>query len=124
VAIKQRYAGHARQAGLAAMACRAGAYLGRYVLVVDEDIDPTNTWDVLWAMTTRSDPEKDIDIVRRMWSGPLDPVIPLAEKGFNSRALIDATRPFEWREKFPPVAISSAEVIEAARKKWGGVLFG
>jgi UbiD family decarboxylase len=124
VSIKQRYGGHARQAGLAAMSCRAGAYLGRYVLVVDDDIDPTNTYDVIWAMCTRSDPEKDIDIIRRMWSGPLDPIIPLEAKGLNSRALIDATRPFEWRDKFPPVAISSHEVIEAARKKWGAVLFG
>ena len=124
VSIKQRYAGHARQAGLAAMSCRPGAYLGRYVVVVDEDIDPTNTWDVLWAICTRSDPEKDIDIIRRMWSGPLDPIIPPEERGFNSRALIDATRPFEWKDRFPRVAISSQEVIEAARKKWGNILFG
>ncbi len=124
VSIKQRYAGHARQAALGAMSCRAGAYLGRYVVVVDEDIDPTNTWDVLWAICTRSDPEKDIDIIRRMWSGPLDPIIPVGQKGLNSRAVIDATRPYEWKDKFPRVAISSKEVIEAARKKWGHLLFG
>ncbi|HEV8674277.1 MAG TPA: UbiD family decarboxylase [Methylomirabilota bacterium] len=124
VSIKQRYAGHARQAALGAMSCRAGAYLGRYVVVVDDDIDPTNTWDVLWAICTRSDPEKDIDIVRRMWSGPLDPIIPAGQKGLNSRALIDATRPYEWKDKFPRVAISSKAVIEAAREKWGPLLFG
>ncbi len=124
VSIKQRYAGHARQAALAAMSCRAGAYLGRYVVVVDDDIDPTNTWDVLWAICTRSDPEKDIDIIRKMWSGPLDPIIPIEERGFNSRALIDATRPFDWKEKFPPVAVSGPEVLEATRKKWGQILFG
>jgi UbiD family decarboxylase len=124
VSIKQRYAGHARQAALGAMSCRAGAYLGRYVVVVDEDIDPTNTWDVLWAICTRSDPEKDIDVIRRMWSGPLDPIIPPGEKGLNSRALIDATRPFEWRDRFPRVAVSSKEVLEAAREKWGALLFG
>ena len=68
--------------------------------------------------------DEDIDIIRRMWSGPLDPIIPPGAKGLNSRALIDATRPFEWRDKFPPVAISSTAVIEAARKKWGAILFG
>jgi 3-polyprenyl-4-hydroxybenzoate decarboxylase len=94
------------------------------VVVVDEDIDPTNTWDVLWAICTRSDPEKDIDVIRRMWSGPLDPIIPPGEKGLNSRALIDATRPFEWRDRFPRVAVSSKEVLEAAREKWGALLFG
>ena len=42
VAIKQRYAGHAKQAGMAALSCSASARNGRYVVVVDEDIDPTN----------------------------------------------------------------------------------
>ena len=43
VAIKQRYPGHAKQAALVACQCHAGAYLGRYVVVVDDDIDITNT---------------------------------------------------------------------------------
>ncbi len=124
VSIKQRYPGHAKQAALAAMGCRAGAYLGRYVVVVDEDIDPTDTYDVLWAMTTRVDPEKDLEIIRRMWSGPLDPIIPPGQKGFNSRAIFDATRPYDWKDQFPAVAVSSPEVLEATRKKWGQQLFG
>ena len=81
VSIKQRYPGHARQAGMIAGFCHAGAYLGRYVIVVDDDIDVTNTGDVLWAVATRSNPEVDIEIIRRCWSGPLDPVIPMGQKG-------------------------------------------
>ena len=54
VSIKQRYPGHAKQAGMVAAYCHAGGYLGRYVVVVDDDIDVTNTNDVLWALTTRS----------------------------------------------------------------------
>ena len=53
--------------------CHAGNYLGRYVIVVDEDIDPTNAFDVIWAISTRSDPVEDIDMIRRAWSGALDP---------------------------------------------------
>ena len=83
VAIKQRYPGHARQAALAASQCHAAAYLGRYVVVVDEDVDITSLDDVVWSMCTRCDPEYDIDIVRRCWSGPLDPIVPLERKGFN-----------------------------------------
>src|SRR2546428_227345 len=122
VSIKQRYPGHARQAGMIASYCHVGAYLGRYVIVVDDDIDVTNTNDVLWAMATRSDPESDIEIVRRSWSGPLDPVIPREKKGHNSRAIIDACRPYEWRDQFPPVAESSPEVRRAAEAKWGKIL--
>ena len=81
--------------------CHAGAYLGRFVVVVDDDIDPSNTDDVIWAMGTRCEPAEDIDILRRCWSGPLDPVIQVGKKGFNSRAIIDATRPYEWMKDFP-----------------------
>jgi 4-hydroxy-3-polyprenylbenzoate decarboxylase len=111
VAIKQRYAGHARQAALAAMECRAGAFLGRYV-VVDEDIAITDTHDVLWAMCTRVDPEKDLEIIRRMWSSPLDPIIPPAQKGLNSRAIFDAT--YEWKDQFPGVGDAHRLRVESA----------
>src|SRR5439155_22562161 len=43
VSIKQRYQGHAKQAAVIASQCHAGAYLGRFVVVVDDDIDPSNT---------------------------------------------------------------------------------
>lgn len=123
VSIKQRYPGHSKQAAVVASQCHAGAYLGRYVIVVDDDIDPSNTDDVIWAMSSRSDPDTDIDIIRRCWSGPLDPIIQPGKKGFNSRAIIDACRPFEWMKDFPPVAESSKEVLDATAKKWGKVLF-
>ena len=123
VSIKQRYPGHAKQAAVVASQCHAGAYLGRYVIVVDDDIDPSNTDDMIWALASRSDPETDIDIIRRCWSGPLDPIIQPGKKGFNSRAIIDACRPFEWMKDFPPVAESSKEVLDATARKWGKILF-
>ncbi|MEE9145687.1 MAG: UbiD family decarboxylase [Candidatus Binatia bacterium] len=124
ISIKQRYPGHARQAALVASQVHAGAYLGRYVIVVDDDIDPTNTFDVLWALSSRSDPVESIEILRRCWSGPLDPRIQPGKKGFNSRAVIDACRPFEWIKDFPPVAESSPELKEKVRSKWKKVLEG
>src|SRR5258706_2082073 len=122
VSIKQRYPGHARQAGMVAAYCHAGGYLGRYVIVVDEDIDVTNTNDVLWALSTRSNPEVDIEIIRRSWSGALDPIIPKGQKGHSSRGIIDACRPYEWINEFPPVAESSPAVRRAAEEKWGRIL--
>ena len=123
ISIKQRYEGHARQAGMVAAYCHAGGYLGRYVIVVDDDIDPTNTNDVLWALSTRSDPEQDIEIVRRSWSGPLDPMIRKSDnKRHSSRGIIDACRPYEWIHEFPPVAESSVEVRKAMEEKWGKIL--
>jgi 4-hydroxy-3-polyprenylbenzoate decarboxylase len=124
VAIKQRYPGHARQAGHVAAMCHAGAYLGRYVIVVDEDVDVTDLNDVVWAMCTRADPEQSMDIIKRAWSGPLDPIIPTERKGLNSRMIIDACRPFEWRNEFPAVAEASVELMDKTRAKWGDLILG
>jgi len=119
VSIRQRYAGHARQAGLVASSCRAGAYLGRIVVVVDEDVDVTDLNEVIWAISTRCDPKEDLQILDRCWSGPLDCRIPVGKKGFNSRVIIDATRPWEWKDKFPAVADLSPQLMEETEKKWG-----
>ena len=75
IAIKQAYPGHARQAGLLAAGCQSASYLGRFVVVVDEDVDPTDLFDVMWAICTRCDPAEDIEFIRRAWSGPLDPML-------------------------------------------------
>jgi 4-hydroxy-3-polyprenylbenzoate decarboxylase len=122
VSIEQRYAGHSRQAGHVAAMCRVGAYLGRIVIVVDEDIDVTDLNDVMWAVVTRSDPERSLDIINRAWSGPLDPAISPDVKGHNSRLIIDATRPWEWRDRFPTPIGPDAATKRETRKKWGHLL--
>jgi UbiD family decarboxylase len=99
------------------------AYLGRYVVVVDDDIDAYDINDVLWAMCSRADPVDATEILRRCWSGPLDPIIPRERKGFSSRMIIDACRPFEWRDKFPPAAEISTERQVSIMKKWENELF-
>ncbi|HWO42779.1 MAG TPA: UbiD family decarboxylase [Candidatus Eisenbacteria bacterium] len=118
VAIKQRYPGHAKQAALVACQCHPGAYLGRYVVVVDEDIDITNLNEVVWAICTRSDPVTSVDILRRTWSGPLDPIIPPGRKGTNSRMIIEAVRPYEWRDRFPEISQISDDTRDKVSAKW------
>jgi UbiD family decarboxylase len=126
VAIQQKYAGHAKQAGLAAVSCAASARNGRYVVVVDEDIDPTNLKEVLWAMMTRVDPPTNIDILDGCWSTPLDPRMPPDKRESkdhtNGRAIFYAVRPFEWKEKFPKVSRSSRELRERVIKKFRDVI--
>ncbi len=120
ISITQRYAGHARQVGHAAASVHSGAYLGRYVVVLDDDIDVMDLEQVLWAMCTRSDPAESIDIIQRAWSGPLDPRVPKSKKGYlSSRAIIDATRPFEWMDEFPASQLPSPEYRRKAQEKWG-----
>jgi 4-hydroxy-3-polyprenylbenzoate decarboxylase len=90
-------------------------------VVVDEDIDVTDTDAVLWAMATRSDPAADIDIMRNTWSTPLDPLLFEAPYS-NNRALVDACRPWQHRKDFPPVAEASAELKARIREKYAHVL--
>ena len=123
VSIKQRYPGHSKQAGHVACQCHVGAYAGKYVIVTDEDVDVSNLEELIWAMLTRSDPATSIDIINGAWSTHLDPRIPPWEKEkgnlTNSRAIIDACRPFHWKDEFPPVNAPSPELARESREKWG-----
>ena len=126
VSIKQKYAGHAKQAGTAALSCAAANRNGRYVVVVDEDIDPTNIKEVLWAMMTRVDPPTNIDIIEGCWSTPLDPRMPPEKRDnkdhTNGRAIFYAVRPFAWKEKFPKVSRSSRELRERTIAKFRNII--
>lgn len=124
VSIKQRYPGHARQAGHVAAQCRGGGQVGRYVIVVDEDIDPTDLEQVMWAVATRSDPVRDIDFIRRAWGSQVDPQhVTLPDGGLtNSRAIIDACRPYEFRDAFPAVVGASPELLARTRARWAALL--
>jgi 4-hydroxy-3-polyprenylbenzoate decarboxylase len=126
VSIKQRYGGHARQAGHIACQCHLAAYSGRYVVVTDEDVDVSNLEELIWAMCTRSDPATSIDFLTNAWSTPLDPRIDptrRAEKNFtNSRAIIDACRPWHWRDKYPTVISGTLEDRREAKKRFAYLL--
>jgi len=123
VALRQRYDGHAKRAALVAA---AHSYMARIVVVVDDDIDPSNLADVMWAVATRCEPAEGIDILRNAWSSALDPRIPPPhkERGVtsHSKAIIEACRPFAWIEKFPPTSALSAEEAREIEAKWGKLL--
>ena len=126
VSIKQRYAGHARQAGHILSQCGAGAYMSKYTIVVDEDIDPANLQEVIWAIATRTEPEEDFDLIRRGMGSKTDPMsiaykqsAPLA-----SKVVIDACKPFEHLAKFPTVVEASHELQEQVKAKWRDLFQG
>jgi UbiD family decarboxylase len=122
VAVEQRYAGHARQVGLLASQLPAAAYMNRYVVVVDHDIDPADLDQVVWAMSTRTDPAEDIEILRRTRGSRLDPMLPDGAVPYNSRAVIDACRPWERLSSFPLVAESDPAYLAEVRSRWADVL--
>jgi 4-hydroxy-3-polyprenylbenzoate decarboxylase len=121
VSIKQRFCGHSRQAGYVAAQCQAAAYMNRFVVVVDDDVDPMNLDEVMWAVCTRCEPAEDIEVMRKSWGSRVDPLLANPAVPYNSRALIDACRPFEKIDTFPRVAQSSPELVRATVAKWKDV---
>lgn len=126
VAIKQRFDGHAVQAGHIASQCYVGAYGGRWVIVVDDDIDVTDLHELIWAALTRADPVQDIDFIRGGWNSPADPRIDPADRAkgkvTSSRMIINACRPYSWRHEFPAPVKAPADAAQRARDKFGWLL--
>jgi UbiD family decarboxylase len=122
ISIKQRYAGHSKQALLVAAGARAGAYGGKFVVVVDDDIDIANPHDVIWAIATRCYVRDGIDVVKSVWASVCEPAMPPEErspKGYVSdRVLIDACRPYRWMDEFPAVNAFEKEVKDEIERKW------
>jgi UbiD family decarboxylase len=105
VKIKQQYEGHARQVLLAVM----GAELtwAKACTVVDEDVDITSMDEIMWATLTRARPDRDYIIVPNVPSFYRDP-----HKDHWGRIGIDATAPYERREKFERKRIPGAGQVD------------
>ena len=123
VSLEQRYPGHAMQAAMGITFSHATNYMNRFVIAVDDDIDPSNMQDVLWAVATRCEPATDIDILRQMRGTPLDPSLPPEKRRVgdftHSTAIINACRPYAWKDEFPPTIMSTPEELESIKNKWG-----
>ncbi|HWP57028.1 MAG TPA: UbiD family decarboxylase [Candidatus Acidoferrales bacterium] len=125
ISLKQAYPGHAMRAAHGALGGTAG-YHGRFVVLVDDDIDPYNLQEVWWAIATRCDPETSLDLSRRTWSYKIDPRLSEEKKNAGnytgSVAIIDACRPYHWMDKFPPTTKISQELLRQTEEKWGKFL--
>jgi 4-hydroxy-3-polyprenylbenzoate decarboxylase len=126
VAINQRYPGHVKQAGHIAAQCHATNYANKYIVVVDDDIDVTSLEELWWAMLTRSDPATSIEVIAGARTSPADPSLTPEQRArddlTNSRAVIDACRPFHWRDQFPKVNAPSPARAKEARERFGYLL--
>ena len=128
ISIEQKYAGHSTEVGAMAPQVRSG--VGKYTIVVDDDIDPSDLNQVLWAVETRTDPARSIQVIERCHTSTRDPMVSMAEKRkykvapkplMVSKCFIDACQPFEWRRKWYPVARSSAEQRAKVLTKYASV---
>ncbi len=121
VRVKQTYAGHAKQAALAAASCRANTVGGLFVIAVDDDIDITNEKDVMLAISSRANIE-NIQVIHGILTKAAPPKKkpnPGEEPAYTSdRIIIDACWPYERRARFPKPTGFSAEYNQELMKKW------
>ena len=95
--------GRQRQAALLAFSAFSEL---KHVILVDEDVDPFDTNDVLWAMTTRFQADADVIAIPGVRCHPLDPsqtpeMSPsIRGKGIACKAIFDCTVPFELKARF------------------------
>jgi UbiD family decarboxylase len=119
IALEQRYAGHAAQALALAAQVPGGAYFTKWIIAVDEDVDPTDMDQVIWAMSSRCNPIDDIDILRNTWSTWLDPTQnPPEKRPYGSKALINACKEHRYLPVFSKRTALRKEIYDKVAGEW------
>ncbi|MCD7715248.1 MAG: UbiD family decarboxylase [Lachnospiraceae bacterium] len=113
--------GRQRQAALLAFSAFAEL---KHVFLVDEDVDPFDIKDVMWAMTTRFQADKDIVMIPGVQCHPLDPSNnpayspDIRATGVACKAIFDCTVPYDQKARF-----ERAKFMDVDPKKWVPELF-
>ena len=118
VSIKKGYPGHAKRIMMAVWSYLRQFLYTKMVIVVDDDINARDWKDVIWALSTRMDPARDITIIN---SAPIDyldfasPVSGLGGKiGFDATNKLPPETDRQWGRKIQ----MSEEVIEKVSNMW------
>jgi UbiD family decarboxylase len=123
MSLRKRSQGEAGSAILAAMASKSRP---KYVVVVDDDIDVTNETMVLWALATRSSPDRGVYLVEDTVGMTLDPMSTHTPGRFGTSVTaaklgIDATIALD-RPSFPEVIRPHPEVARLVAERWSTYL--
>mgnify|MGYP000526842483 FL=1 len=89
VSMKKQYPGHAKRVMMGVWSFLRQFMYTKFVIVVDDDIDPRQWEDVIWAISTRVDPARDLTIVENTPIDYLDFASPVS--GLGSKMGLDAT---------------------------------
>ncbi|HEX3960337.1 MAG TPA: UbiD family decarboxylase [Trebonia sp.] len=129
IAVKQYYSGQAMRIADFAMTGLADRP-PRYLVLVDDDIDPTNRALVEWAINTRVDPAAQVHIQRDRWCNAVNPAgLTPDKRAIEDYSLgtmiIDACKPYRWREHWDRM-FKESDIEEGLRQqvaqKWAGAL--
>ncbi|PKM38030.1 MAG: 4-hydroxy-3-polyprenylbenzoate decarboxylase [Gammaproteobacteria bacterium HGW-Gammaproteobacteria-10] len=118
ISIKKQYPGHAKRVMLGLWSFLRQFMYTKFVIVVDDDVNPREWEDVIWAMTTRMDPTRDFTLLDNTPIDYLDFASPVS--GLGSKAGFDATNkwPGETDREWGRPIVMSKEIIQKVDSIW------
>jgi 4-hydroxy-3-polyprenylbenzoate decarboxylase len=118
VSIRKAYAGHAKRVMMGVWSFLRQFVYTKFVIVVDDDIDARDWKDVMWALSTRMDPARDVTIVDNTPIDYLDFASP--QSGLGGKIGLDATNkwPPETQREWGRKIRMSDEIVAEVTAKW------
>ena len=118
VSMKKAFPGHAKRVMMAVWSYLRQFMYTKWVIVVDDDINARDWKDVMWAISTRMDPARDITVIEHTPIDYLDFASP--ESGLGSKIGLDATNklPPETHREWGKKIAMDEDVIRAVTEKW------
>ncbi len=118
ISIKKRFPGEAKKAMFSVLGLGQLSFT-KIIIAFDEDIDIRNQSAVMWALSTRIDPERDIQIIKNTANDTLDHTSNVPS--FGSKVMIDATRKGKaegYNREWPQTISMPEDIIKEVEKKW------
>jgi 4-hydroxy-3-polyprenylbenzoate decarboxylase len=118
VAIEKLYEGYGKAIGMAVLGTHPGRFI-KQVIVVEDDVDPFDPLAVEWAIATRVQPHRDMEIIKDVTGIILDPSLPRSEQSVHARTsktIIDATR--YDAKSYPALCVPRPDVQEQVDGDW------
>jgi len=118
ISMKKQYAGHAKRVMFGTWSYLRQFMYTKFVIVVDDDVNVRNWEDVIWAITTRMDPARDLTILENTPIDYLDFASPVS--GLGSKVGFDATNkwPGETNREWGRPIVMSPEIIKKVDAMW------
>jgi len=118
ISMKKQYTGHAKRVMLGTWSYLRQFMYTKFVIVVDDDIDVRNWQEVIWAITTRMDPARDLTILENTPIDYLDFASPVS--GLGSKVGFDATNKWagETNREWGRTIVMSPDVIQRVDAMW------
>ncbi|HXI86701.1 MAG TPA: UbiD family decarboxylase [Parvularculaceae bacterium] len=118
ISMKKAYPGHAKRVMMAAWSYLRQFMYTKWIIIVDDDINARDWKDVMWAVSTRMDPARDITVIENTPIDYLDFASP--EPGLGSKIGLDATNkwPPETKREWGTKIRMSDDVIKRVDEMW------